>query len=153
MGKDGENLLSAVNMTIIPLGMTAQWSNCPSRWCTCIWLNNVSYGERHFITTPIVFSNRSNVILPQFEQITIKLRLASNLNPANALVSAWGYNDTHVLDHANPVQLIWEFTVCREAPRHLLHLAKKISSVFFWATRRRVGSTHSTSCDHDELEA
>jgi hypothetical protein len=45
------------------------------------------------------------------------------------------------------------FTVCQGAPRHLLQLSEKISSVFFWATRHRVGSTHGTTRDHDEREA
>jgi hypothetical protein len=29
-------------------------------------------------------------------------------------------NDTHVRDHANPGELLWEFTVCQGAPRYLL---------------------------------
>ncbi len=53
----------------------------------------------------------------------------------NAFISACGYNDTHVRDYANPVELLWEFTVCQGAPRHLLQLAEKISTVFLWATR------------------
>ncbi len=38
-----------------------------------------SYGEQHCITTPIFLSNGNNRI-PQFEQMTIKEMLASNLN-------------------------------------------------------------------------
>jgi hypothetical protein len=34
----------------------------------------------------------------------------------------------------------------------LLQLAEKISSVFLWATRHRVGSTHGTTPYHDECE-
>jgi hypothetical protein len=71
----------------------------------------------------------------------------------NTFISACGYNDTHVRDHANPVELPWKFTVCQGAPRHFLQLAVKISSVFLWATRHRVGSTHGTTRDHDEREA
>jgi hypothetical protein len=44
-------------------------------------------------------------------------------------------------------------TVCPGAPRHLLQLAEKISSIFLWATQHRVGSTHCTTRDHDEREA
>ncbi len=57
----------------------------------------------------------------------------------NAYISACGYNDTRVRDYANPVELLWKFTVCQGAPRHLLQLAEKISSVFLWATRHLVG--------------
>ncbi len=71
----------------------------------------------------------------------------------NSFISACGYNDTHVRDCANPVELLWEFTVCQVAPHHLLQLAEKISLVFLWATRHRVGSTHDTTRDHDEREA
>ncbi len=41
----------------------------------------------------------------------------------NAFISACGYNDTHVRDHANLVELLWEFTVGQGAPHHLLQLA------------------------------
>jgi hypothetical protein len=60
----------------------------------------------------------------------------------HAFISACRYNDTHLRDHANTVELQWEFTVCQGEPRHLLQLAEKISSAFFWATRHRVTSTH-----------
>jgi hypothetical protein len=33
-----------------------------------------------------------------------------------AFISACGYNDTHVLDYTNPVELLWESTVCQGAP-------------------------------------
>jgi hypothetical protein len=39
-------------------------------------------------------------------------------------ISACRYNDTHVQDYANPVELLWEFTVCQGAPCHLLQLAE-----------------------------
>ncbi len=57
----------------------------------------------------------------------------------NAFISVCGNNDTHVRDYANPVELLWDFTVCQGAPHHLLQLAEKISSVFLWATLLRVG--------------
>ncbi len=57
----------------------------------------------------------------------------------------------------NPVELLWEFTVCQGAPRHLLQLAEKISSVFLWATLHRVGFTasftHGATRDQDERDA
>ncbi len=77
-------------------------------------------------------------------QMTIKV---------NGFISACGNNDTHVLDHANPVELLWEFTVCQGAPHHLLQLAEKISSVFLWATQHQVGFTHGTTRDQDERGA
>jgi hypothetical protein len=43
------------------------------------------------------------------------------------------------------VEQLWEFTVCQGAPRPLLQLAEKISSVFLWATGHRVGFTHGTT--------
>ena len=95
----------------------------------------------------------NNVIPTQLVEMTIKAILAPNLNFVNAFSSACGYNDTHVRDYANPVELLWEFTVCQGAPRHLLQLAEKISSVFLWATRHRVGFIHGTTCDQDEREA
>ncbi len=71
----------------------------------------------------------------------------------NAFISACGYNDTHVRDYANPVDLLWEFTVCQGAPRHLIQLVEKISSIFLWATLHRVGFTHGTTRDQDERDA
>ncbi len=71
----------------------------------------------------------------------------------NAFISACGHNVANVLDNANPVDLLWEFTVCQGAPRHLLQLAEKISSAFLWATRHRVGFTHGTTRDQDERDA
>jgi hypothetical protein len=71
----------------------------------------------------------------------------------NAFISAFGYNDTHVRNYANPVDLLWEFTVCQGAPRHSLQLVEKISSVFLWATLHRVGFTHGTTRDQDERDA
>ncbi len=71
----------------------------------------------------------------------------------NAFISACGYNDTHVRNSANPFELLWELAVCQGAPRHLLQLTEKISSVFLWATRHRVGFTHGTTRDQDEREA
>jgi hypothetical protein len=70
----------------------------------------------------------------------------------NDFFSACGYNDTHVRGQANPVELLWEFTVCQGAPRHLLQLAEKISSVFLWPTRHRVGFTHGTTRDQMNMK-
>jgi hypothetical protein len=137
-------------MTIIPLAII----NCTvvELLLQVFALVYVSYGEQHCITTPIYLSIGNNVIPPQLLQTTIKIMLVPNLN-CQCFISSCRNNDTHVLNYANPVELLWEFTVCQGVPRHLLQLAEKIYSIFLWATRHRVGFTHCTTRDQDEREA
>jgi hypothetical protein len=94
--------------------------------CTCVcllWITTLYYNAHIFehqkqcnSTTIIADDNQGND--------------GARSQLVNAFISACGYHDTHVLDYANPVELLWEFTVCQGAPHHLLQLAKKISSVF-----------------------
>jgi hypothetical protein len=65
-------------MTIIPLDII----NCTvvEMSLQVVALVYDSYGEQPSIKTTIFLSNGNNVIPPQFEQMTIKVMLASNLN-------------------------------------------------------------------------
>ncbi len=67
-------------MTIIPsdrINCTVVWL---LQWLQVVALVYGSHGEQHCITTPIFLSNGNNTIQTQFEQMTIKVMLASNLN-------------------------------------------------------------------------
>ncbi len=118
------------------------------RTCVCfLWRATLYYNAHIFehqkqcnYTTIIADDNQGNA--------------SAQSQLVNAFISACGHNDTHVRDYASakPIELIWEFTVCQGAPCHLLQLAEKISSVFLWATRHRVGFTHYTTRDQDERE-
>jgi hypothetical protein len=117
--------------------------------CTCVWFlwrTTLYYVAQFFehrkqynSTAIIAEDNRGNA--------------SAQSQLFNALISVCGNNDTHLRDYANPVELLWDFTVCQVAPRHLLQLAENISSVFLWAPLHRVGFTHGTTRDQDERDA
>jgi hypothetical protein len=68
-------------MTIIPLDIINCQCTVVELLLKVIALVYDSYGEQHnCITTPIFLSNGNNVIPPQFEQMSTKVLLASNLN-------------------------------------------------------------------------
>ncbi len=103
-----------------------------------------SYGEQHCILSPKFLSIGNHVILRRLLRMTTKVMLVPNLNLSMLLSQ---HADTMIpmyeIDYANPVDMLWEFTVCQGVPRHLLQLAEKISSVFLRATLHRVGFTAS----------
>jgi hypothetical protein len=119
--------------------------------CTCVWFlwrTTLYYIAQNFEHRK---QCKSTAIIGDDNQLEGNACAQSQL--VNAFISACGYNDTHVRDYANPVDLLWEFTVCQGAPRHLLQLVEKISSVFLWATLHLVGFTHCTTRDQDERDA
>ncbi len=128
------------NMTITPLSIiTAQWSNCYYKSLHLFLWRTTSYYNTH------IFEHRKQ---NEFATISADDNLGNTSAQSqlvNAFISACGYNDTHVRGHANPIDQLWEFTTCQGAPSHLLQFAEKISSVFLWATRHQVGSTHGTT--------
>jgi hypothetical protein len=135
-------------MTIIPLAIT----NCSvvELLLQVFALVYGSYGEHHYITTPKFLSQYNSTAIIAEDNHGNAGAQSQLVNP---FISVCENNNTHVRDYANPVELLWDFTVCQGAPRHLLQLAEKISSVFLWATRNRVGFSHSTTRDQDEREA
>ena len=136
-------------MTIIPLAIT--YCSVVELLLQVFALVYGSYGEQHCITSPKFLSIGNNIIPPQLLQRTTMVMLVPNLNLSMPLSQ---YAETMIPTYdANPVELLWDFTVCQGAPCHLLQLAEKIFSVFLWATLHRVGFTHGTKRDQDERDA
>jgi hypothetical protein len=100
--------------------------------CTCVcflWRTTLCYNT-HCVTTPIFLSIGNNVIPPQLLQMTILRSCLCPITTCQCFISACGYNDTHVLEYANPVELLWEFTVCQGAPCHSLLVVQLSESSF-----------------------
>ncbi len=123
-------------------GQTVTTSLCT---CVCFLWRTTLYHNAH------IFEHQKNhdAIPPQLVQMTTKSILVYNLN----LSMLSSQHADAMIPMYEIMQTLWEFTECQGAPRHLLQLAEKISSVFLWATRHRMGSTRGTTRDHDEREA
>ena len=132
--------LAIINCTVVELLLQVFCTCICFLWRTTLYYNTHNFEHQKQCNSTISADDSQGNASAQSQLI-------------NALISACGFNDTHVRDYATPVELLWEFTVCQGSPRQLLQLTEKISSVFLWATRHRVGSTHCTTHDQDEREA
>jgi hypothetical protein len=130
--KGGEHDFHTLGYTQLHTGGTVTTSLCP---CVCfLWITILYYiaqifeHRKQYNSTAIIAGGNQGNASAQSQLV-------------NAFISVCGNNDTHIRDYANPVELLWDFTACQGAPRHLLQLAEKISSVLLWATLHRVGFT------------
>jgi hypothetical protein len=87
-------------MTIIPLAII----NCTvvELLLQVFALVYVSYGEQYCITNAHIFEHQKQCNSTRIGTDDNQCNASPQSQLVNALISACGYNDTHVRDHANP---------------------------------------------------
>jgi hypothetical protein len=75
--------------------------------CTCVWF--LWRTSLYYIAQIFGYQKQCNSTAIIADDNQGNASAQSQL--VNPFISACGYNDTHVRDYANPVDLLWEFTV------------------------------------------